>query len=74
MAVAEDKWWLVASSQQCTCPFYSYRAGFYFLGKTSHHPGLSAPLHHRFSFLQLLAFPKAEIAIEREEISDHALD
>ena len=30
-----------ASSRQCSCPFYSVRAGF--SGKASHHPGLSAP-------------------------------
>ena len=30
-----------ASSPQCTCPFYSSYAGVF--GKTSHHPGLSAP-------------------------------
>jgi hypothetical protein len=30
-----------ASSRRCACPFYSSRAGFF--GKTSHHPGLSAP-------------------------------
>jgi hypothetical protein len=34
-----------------------------FLAK-HHHPGLSAPLHSRFSSLRLLAFPKAKIAVE----------
>jgi len=38
-----------------------------FFGKASHHPGLSTPLQPRFGFLQLMAFPKAEIAIERKE-------
>ena len=37
-------------------------------GKASHHPGLSAPLQPRFGSLQLTAFPKAKIAVEREEI------
>jgi len=37
-------------------------------GKASHHPGLSAPLQPRFGFLRLLAFPKAKIPVEREEI------
>ena len=55
-----------ASSQQYACPFYSSRAGFF--GKASHHPGLSAPLQSRFGFLQLLAFPKAKIPVEREVI------
>jgi hypothetical protein len=39
-------------------------------GGTSHHPGLSAPLKPRFGFLRLLAFPKAKIAVEREEICE----
>jgi hypothetical protein len=38
-----------------------------FFGKPSHHPGLSAPLKPRFDSLQLLAFPKAKIAVEMEE-------
>ena len=57
-----------ASSWQCICPFYSSRAGLF--GKASHHPRLSAPLQPRFGFLQLLAFPKAKIAVEREEICE----
>jgi len=63
----------LASSRQCACPFYSSRAGFFFLGggqSTSHHPGLSAPLQPRFGFLRLLAFPKAKIAVERGEICE----
>jgi hypothetical protein len=39
-----------------------------FFGKASHQPGLSAPLQPRFGSLRLLAFPKAKIAVEREEI------
>jgi len=58
-----------ASSHQCACPLYSSRVGF-FLGKTSHHPGLSAPLQPRFGSLQLLVFPKAKIPVEREEVCD----
>jgi len=42
----------------------SYRL---FFGKSSHHPGLSAPLQPRFGSLRLLAFPKDKIAVEREE-------
>jgi hypothetical protein len=34
-------------------------------GKTSHHPGQTAPLQPRFSSLRLLAFPKAKIVVER---------
>ena len=41
-----------------------------FFGKASHHPGLSAPLQPRFGSLRLLAFPKAKIAVEREEICE----
>jgi hypothetical protein len=55
-----------ASSRQCACPLYSSRTGFF--DKASHHPGLSAPLQPKFGSLQLLAFPKAKIAVEREEI------
>ena len=37
-------------------------------GKASHHSGLSASLQPRFGSLRLLAFPKAKIALEIEEI------
>jgi hypothetical protein len=57
-----------ASSRQCACPFCSSHAGFF--GKASHRPGLSAPLQSRFGSLRLLAFPKAKIAIESEEICE----
>jgi len=40
------------------------------LGKASHHPGLSAPVQPIFGSLQLVAFPKAKIALEREEICE----
>jgi hypothetical protein len=56
------------SSRLGTFPFYSYRAGFF--SKASNHPGLSAPLQLRFGYLRLLAFPKAKIAVEREEICE----
>jgi hypothetical protein len=57
-----------ASSWQCACQFYSSRAGFF--GKATHHPGLSAPLQSWFGSLRLLAFPKAKIAVEKEEICE----
>jgi hypothetical protein len=57
-----------ASSQQCTCPFYSSRAGVF--DKASRHPGLSAAQQPRFGTLRLLAFPKPKIAVEREEICE----
>ena len=41
---------------QRACPFYSSCTGFF--GKTSHHPGLSAPLQPTFGSLRLLLFPK----------------
>jgi hypothetical protein len=41
-----------------------------FFGKASHQPGLSASLLPRFGSLQLLVFPKAKIAVEREGICD----
>ena len=45
-----------------------------FFGKTSNHPGDSAPLQPRFGALQLLALLKKKITFEREEISDHQWD
>ena len=39
-------------------------------GKTSNHPGDSAPLQPRFGALWLLASPKTKISFEREEILD----
>jgi hypothetical protein len=42
-----------------------------FFGKTLHHPGQAAPLQPRFTSLQLLAFPKAKIAVKREEIKEN---
>jgi len=41
-----------------------------FFVKTSHHSSLSAPLQPRFGSLRLLAFPKAKIAVERDEICE----
>jgi hypothetical protein len=41
-----------------------------FFGKASHHPDLLAPLQPRFGSVLLLAFPKAKIAIESEEICE----
>ena len=55
-----------ASSQQYTCSFYSYIAGFF--DKSSHHPELSASLQPIFGSLLLLAFPKTKIAFESEDI------
>jgi len=49
-------------------PILQLCAGFF--GKASYHPVLSAPLQPRFGSLGLLAFPKAKIAIEREEICE----
>jgi len=58
-----------ASSRQCSCPSTALVQAF-FWQSTSHHPGLSAPLHLRFLSQRLLAFPKAKIANEREEICE----
>jgi hypothetical protein len=46
---------------QLSCSFFS---------RTSHHPGLSAPIQLRFGFLRILAFPKTKIAVERKEICE----
>jgi hypothetical protein len=42
----------------------------FFWHRTSHHPGLSAPLQPSFGSLRLLAFPRAKIADERQEICE----
>jgi len=60
--------WPSEQIKQCACPFYTSCAGFF--GKASHHPGLSAPLQPRFGFPLHLAFPKAKIAVERQEICE----
>ena len=67
-AAAMDNWWLAASSQQCDCTYIISRAAFF--GKTSSHPGDSAPLQPRCGALRVLAFPKTKITFERKEISD----
>jgi hypothetical protein len=41
-----------------------------FFDKALHHPGLSAPLQSRFGSLRLLAFLKAKLVVEREEICE----
>ena len=68
-AAAMGNWWLAASSRQCAHLCITSHAELF--GKTSNHPGDSAPLQPRFDALRLLAFPKS---IEREEISDHQWD
>ena len=45
-----------------------------FFGKTSNHPGGSAPLQPRVGPLWLLAFPKTKTTFEKEEISNHQWD
>jgi hypothetical protein len=41
-----------------------------FFDKVTHHPGLSATLQPRYGSLQLLAFLKSKIAVERKEICE----
>ena len=67
-AAAMGNWWLAASSWQHAHSCITSHTEFF--GKTSNHPGDSAPLQHRFGTLQLLAFPQTKITFEREEISD----
>ena len=50
--------WLAASSWQCACSYTTSHTEFF--GKTSNHPGDSAPLQPRFGALRLLAFPKTK--------------
>ena len=51
-----------------------YHVSIKAFSETSNHPADSAPLQPRFGALWLLAFPKAKITFEREEISDHGWD
>ena len=71
-AAAMGSWWLAASSWQYAHLYIMSDAEFF--GKTSNHPGDSAPLEARFGALKLLAFPNTKITFEREEISDHWWD
>ena len=61
-AAAMGNWWLAASTRQCVCSCITSPGEFF--GKTSNHPGDSAPLQPRFGALQLLTFPKTKIAFE----------
>ena len=67
-ATAMGNWWLAASSWQCAFLCIVHCAECF--GKTSNHPGDSAPLQPRSGALRLLDFPKVEITFEKEEISD----
>ena len=70
-AAAVGNCWLAGSPQRA-CTYITCPAEFF--GKTPTHPGDSAPLQPRFGTLQLLAFPKTKITLERGEISDHWWD
>ena len=54
-------------SANSTAILYAFLGG----GKTSHHPGLSAPLQPRFGSLRLLVFLQAKIALESEDICEY---
>ena len=70
-ATAIHNWWLAASSWQCAPPTpLCITSHAEFFGKTSNHPGDSAPLQPRFGALCLKAVPQTKITFEREEISD----
>ena len=72
-AAAMGNWWLVSSSQQWARSCIMSHAEFF--GKTSNHPGHSAPpLRPRCGTLQLLPFPKTKITFERESISGYWWD
>ena len=55
-AAAMGIWWLAASSQQHAHSCITSHEEFF--GKTSNHPGDSAPLQPRSGALRLLVFPK----------------
>ena len=66
-STAVGNWCLAVSSWQCASSCITSPAECF--GKTSNHPGDSAPLQPRFGILKLLTFPKTKITFEREEIS-----
>ena len=59
-----------ASLRQCVCPFYSFRTGGFFGGVAKHHIFQVCHLPAHLCLPGLPAFPKAKIAVEREEICD----
>ena len=67
-AIAMGYWWLAASSRPHARSCISSHVEFF--GKTSNHPGDSAPLQPSFGALRFLAFPKSKITFEGEEMSD----
>ena len=68
-AVAVGNWGLAASSRQHTCLCITSHAQFF--GKTSNHPGDSAPPTVQIWHPATFGFSQSEITFEREEISDH---
>ena len=68
-AAAMGNWWLAVSPWQRKHSCVLSHAEVF--GKTSNHPGDSAPLQPKFGTLQLRAFPKTKITFDREEISDY---
>jgi hypothetical protein len=54
-------------------PILHVSCRFFFFGKTSHHPALSAPLQRR-GLPATSGFSRSKTAVEREEISDRGRD
>ena len=59
----------ISESASMRLPILQLSCGLFF-GKTSLHPGLSAPLQHSFGSLGRMAFPKLKITVESEEICE----
>jgi hypothetical protein len=58
------------SSRQFACPFYSSRAGFFFFLAKHQITQVCQPLQPQLGSLRIMVFPKAKIAVEREEICE----
>ena len=71
-ATAMGNWWLAALSQQHAHACITSRAEVFWRNFKSSR--WLSPLWPRFSALQLLAFAKTKITLEREEISDYRWD
>jgi hypothetical protein len=59
-----------ANLHQCACPILQLTCRLFFFWQSITSPSSVSPLQPIFGSLRLLAFPKAKIVVEREEICD----
>ena len=61
----------LTSSWQCTCPFYSFCAGF--CGKSLHHPILSAPYSTDLAPCAFWLYPQLKLPLKRRRFANATL-